>query len=156
MCCFHWLLRCLSIRIRSVCFCCCQRKWNVKNRNKSKWIKKSFRQPSFWGPSSLHPAIFLARAFTQFLCVDCWWSNGEKYTNIVCYFFFFRASHAEKHTNRTIKFYGVVFIIKFISGSFLSIFLPLSENGPREKKSFSFSLLLGVKKISLWISVCGL
>lgn len=78
---------------------------------------------------------------------------GRKYTNIVCYFFFFllRASHAEKHTNRTIKFYGVVFIIKFISGSFLSIFLPLSENGPR-KKVFPSSSIGG--KNSLWVSVC--
>lgn len=53
---------------------------------------------------------------------------GEIHKNIICYF---SSSCARLmlnsiRKNQTIKFYGVVFIIKFISGFFLSIFLPLS------------------------------
>lgn len=52
--------------------------------------------------------------------------NTQKYYYLL-FFVFVRSSHAlNSIRNQTIKFYGVVFIIKFISGFFLSIFPPLS------------------------------
>lgn len=53
---------------------------------------------------------------------------GEIHKNIIICYFSSSCARLMLNSirNQTIKFYGVVFIIKFISGFFLSIFPPLS------------------------------